>query len=458
MSSSSVGGAIVTGSQSTTSSGGLGAGIDVSTLVNAALANQDAELAVLQGQQTALSNQQTALASFTTDIEALQTASYALTDPGSALTSALASSSNTGALTATAISGTGSGTHTIAISNLATTSSEYSAALASSSTPLATGTLTIQVGPNAPATITVNSSNNTLDGLAQSINNANIGVSATVINDASGSRLAISSSTSGAPGDLTLTASTSLPQFTKAVTGVNASLTVDGIPISSTSNVVSGAINGVTLNLQSPTASGAPVTLSIGPDVSTQEASVTSFVSAYNTVAADFTTQFAVPSGTSQAGPLASDSTIALAQNQILSATSFATNGTSAINSLADLGISLNDDGTLSVNTSQLSNALQSNSSAVQSFFDSTRTGSFGAKLANTLNSLVDPITGSVIQDGKGLTQTQSDLTSQITDFQSQISTSQTALTAQYDQVDATLQELPLLLSQITSQLGSLGS
>jgi flagellar hook-associated protein 2 len=457
VSASGIGGAIVSGSQSNTSSGGLGAGIDVSTLVNAALANQDAELAILQNQQTELSSQQTALASFTTDLQALQTASFGLTDPAGQLTSATATSSNPNALTASAIGGTASGTHSIVINNLATTSSEYSGAVATSSTALSTGTLSIQVGTNAASTITVNSANNTLDGLAQAINVANIGVSANVVNDATGSRLAISSDTSGAPGDLTISASAALPQFTKAVTGTNASLTVDGIPISSTSNTVTGTINGVTLNLASQTA-GAPITLSIGPDVTSQEAAVNAFVSAYNTVAGDLNTQFAVSGSTRSAGPLASDTTLALAQNQLLAATSFATTGSSSVNSLADLGISLNDDGTLTVNPSQLSGVLQSNSSGVQSFFDSTRTGSFGASLAGTLNSLVDPISGSITQDGKGLTQTQSDLTQQISDFQLQISASQTELTAQYDQVDATLQELPLLLSQINSQLGSLGS
>jgi flagellar hook-associated protein 2 len=457
VSSSSIGGAIVGGSQSSTSSGGLGAGIDVSTLVNAALANQDAELAVLQNQQTQLTSQQTALTSFTSDLQALQNASFALTDPGAQLTSTVATSSDSNVLTASATSGTASGTHSIVINSLATTSSEYSAAAATSSTALGTGTISIQVGTAAPATITVDGTNNTLEGLAQAINNANIGVSANVINDASGSRVAISSDTSGAPGDLTISASSGLPQFTKAVTGANASLTVDGIPISSTSNTVMGTINGVTLNLASQT-TGVPVTLSIGPDVTSQEAAVNSFVSAYNTVAGDLNTQFTVASGTSQAGPLASDTTLALAQNQLLAATSFATSGNGNVNSLADLGISLNDDGTLSVNSSQLASVLQSNSPAVQSFFDSTQAGSFGASLAGTLNSLVDPISGSVTQDGKGLTQTQSDLTQQIADFQRQISVSQTQLTAQYDQVDATLQELPLLLAQINSQLGSLSS
>jgi flagellar hook-associated protein 2 len=455
LSSSSVGGSIIAGSQANSSSGGLGAGIDVSTLVNAALANQDAELAVLQGEQSTLSAQQTALASFTADVQTLQNATFALTDPAGQLTDVAATSSNSNILTASATAGTPTGTHSVVVTNLATTSSAYSSAVATSSTPIAAGTISIQVGTGAASTITVDGTNNTLDGLAQTINNANIGVSASVVNDANGARLAIVSNTSGAPGNLTITASSGLPTFTQAVKGVNANLTVDGIPVSSTSNTVSGAINGVTLNLaaQSP---GTAVTLSVGPDVTQQETAINAFVTAYNTVVADLNTQFAISATSNQQGPLATDSTIELAQGQILGAASFATTGNGAINSLADLGISVNNDGTLSVNSSQLGAALQSNASAVQSFFQATTSGSFGANLTNALSALADPVTGSLTQDANGLSQTQTGLTQQISDFQNQISASQTQLTAEYDQVDATLQELPLLLSQINSQLGSL--
>lgn len=455
MSSSGIGGSIITGSQSNSSSGGLGAGIDVSTLVAASLANQDAELAIMQDQQTQLSNQQTALTSFNTDVQALQTAAFALTDPAGQLTDVAASSSNSTVLTASATAATPSGTHSILVTSLATTSSAYSDAETTSSTPIATGTISIQVGSSAAVPITVDSTNNTLDGVAQTINAANIGVSASVINDANGARLAIVSNTSGTPGNLTISASTGLPAFTQAVKGANAALTVDGIPISSTTNTVTGTIPGVTLNLSSQSP-GTAVILSVGPDLTQQENAINTFVSAYNTVIADMNAQFTVNSSTNQAGPLESDSTLALAQNEILSSTSFATVGNGNINSLADLGISVADDGTLAVNATQLQGALQSNPSAVQSFFQATATGSFGANLTSSLNLLADPVTGALIQDTNGLAQTQSDLTSQITDFQAQIATSQTALTAQYDQVDATLQELPLLLSQINSQLSSL--
>jgi flagellar hook-associated protein 2 len=456
VSSTSLGTSILTGSQSNATSGGLGAGIDVSQLVSAAMANQTAELAIMQGQQSQISTEQSALTSFNNDVQTLQNAVYALTDPVGQMTAVSATSSDPSILSATALSGTPSGTHTITVSNLATTSSAYSTAVATSSTPIATGTLTIQVGSGAAATITIDNTNNTLDGLAQTINNtANVGVTASVITDANGARLAIVSNTSGQPGNLTITPSNGLPTFTTAA-GTNASLTVDGIPISSTSNVVSGVLSGVTLNLAGANPSTA-VSLTTGPDVTQQEAAVNSFVSAYNTVIGDLNTQFSIDPTTNSSGPLASDSTIALAQSQFLSAAAFSMSSNGNIQSLADLGISMNNDGTLSVNSNGLATALQSNPAAVQSFFQSATSGTFGANLSSTLSTIADPITGSIAQDLKGLSQTQSSVTQQISDFQDQLNTLQQQLTQQYVQVDTTLQQLPLLLQQISQQLQSLG-
>jgi flagellar hook-associated protein 2 len=450
-----VGQSILSGSQASSSSGGLGAGIDVSTLVQSALANQLAELSVMQGQQTAITNEQTALQSFTSDVDALQLAAQALTDPAGLLTDVSATSSNSSIVSAAAAPGTAAGSHTVVVNSLATTSSAYSSAVATSSTVLPAGTISIQVGTGAAQTITVDSSDDTLDGLAAAINSANIGVSASVINDATGSRLAIESNTSGAPGNLTISSSAGLPTFTQAVAGTNASLTVDGIPISSTTNTVSGAINGVTLTL-SGASTTTPVTISLGPDTSDQATAINNYVTAYNKVIGDINTQEQVSSSSGEAGPLASDSSLSLAQSLILASSSYAMAGNGAISELSDLGITMNNDGTLAVDNGALTTALQSNSSAVQSFFDATSTGSFGANVTSALNLLADPVTGALTNDATGLAQTQTGITQQISDFQDQINTQQTALTAEYDQVDTTLQELPLLLSQINSQLSSL--
>lgn len=455
MSSTSVGGSIISGSQSNTNSGGLGAGIDVSLLVQAAMANQQAELQVMQNEQSAVTNQQNALNSFNTDLQALQTAAFALTDPVSSLTQMSATTSDPTVLSASAVTGATNGSYAVVVKNLATTSSYYSAAEPTSSTTIGTGTLSIQVGTNTAAPITVDNTNNTLSGLATAINNANIGVAASVITDASGARLAIVSNTSGAPGDLTVTATSGLPAFTKAVTGTNSSITLNNIPISSTTNTISSAINGVTLNLTSANPNET-VTLNVGPDTTSAQTAVNNFVSAYNQVIGDLNTQFTVDSS-GNAGPLASDSTISLAQSQILSSASFSMTGNGSINSLADLGISFNNDGTLTVNSGSLQSALASNFASVQTFFQSNGTGSFGANLSQNLGSLADPISGAIAQDLTGMQQTQTALSQQISDFQAQLSDTQKTLTQQYDQVDTTLQELPLLLQQVNQQLASLG-
>jgi len=456
MSTTSIGASVLAGSQSDSTSGGLGAGIDVSALVQAALAPQQAELAVLQGDQTTITNEQTALNNFNNDLQTLQNAVFALTDPAGQLTDADATSSNSAVLTASATAGTPSGSHTITVSSLATTSSAYSNGVATSSTPIATGTLTIQVGSNAAQTVTIDNTDNTLDGLAAAINNnSNLGVTASVITDANGARLALVSNTSGAPGNLTITPSSGVLGFNTGVTGANASLNVDGIPISSTTNTVSSAIPGVTLSLTGVTG-GVPVSVTTGPDINQQESAVNSFVSAYNTVIGDINTQSTI--GTNgQAGPLGSDSTLALTQGELLSAVAFSTTGNGNVNSLSDLGISLNNDGTLSVDSGTLATALQSNPAAIQSFFQATTTGSFGANLTTTLNDVANPITGAVATDITGLSQSQTSITQQISDFQDQLTTQTQQLTQEYVQVDTTLQELPELLDQINQQLSSLG-
>ena len=454
-STSSIGSSLITGSQSTSSSGGLGSGIDVSTLVQASMANQNAELQQMQNQQSTLTTEQNALNGFNNDLQALSNSVFSLTDPAGVMTDIAATSSDNSVLTASALSGADTGNFAIVVKNVATTSSEYSAAVASSTTPIATGTINIQAGTNAAVPINITNSNDTLAGLAQSINNANIGVTASVINDASGARLAIVSNTSGAPGDLTITSSTGALAFTKAVTGTNASLTVNGIPISSTTNTVTGAINGVTLNLNSANPNET-VNVATGSDTTQQADAINAFVSAYNKVIGDLNAQFQINSSTNQPGPLQADSTLALAQNQLLSSLSFTMTGNGNINTLADLGITMNNDGTLSVNNTTLGAALTSSPSAVQAFFQATNSGGFGNNLYSQVNALADPIHGSVSQDIAGLQQSQTDLSQQITDFQAQLFVTQQALTRQYDQVDVTLQELPLLLQQVNQQLASL--
>jgi flagellar hook-associated protein 2 len=427
---------------------GLGQGIDVSQFVTLALAGDQANITQLQKQQTALSSQTTALAQITTDLNNLQQASFALSDPLGALNGLTTTSSNSGVVTATAASSAQAGTHNVTVSALATTSSYYSNSLPASSV-LAAGSFSVQIGTAPAATITIDSTNNTLAGLAEAINTKGIGVQASVISDANGSRLALVSATTGLPGDLTVSSNTTGLTFTKAVTGSNASLVVDGVPISSTSNTVSGAINGVTSALP-----GTSVAITTAPDTTQATAAVNSFVSAYNTAIKDINAQFSVLSDGSGGGPLEADGSLREAQAALLAAVSYSTAGNNGAVNLESIGVSLNNDGTLTANAATLTSALASNFSGVQAFLQATTTG-FANNLSNVLTNVTDSSTGTLGLDATGISQSSQALSQQISDLQAALAVKQAALTQTYAQVNVTLQELPLLQQQLSQQLAS---
>ena len=443
----------ISGATSANSGTGLGSGIDVNAFVQAALANDQASIAQLQNEQSNINAQSKTLAQITSDLNALQSAVFALNDPLGSLAAESATSSNTAVFTASASSTAVPGAHTIAVNNLATTSSYFTDPVASSSTALGTGSFQVQVGSATPVTITVDSTNNTLDKLTAIINNLGIGVRASVINDANGARLALVSETTGAPGDITVSGNTTSLNFTKAVTGTNASLVVDGAPISSTSNAVNGVINGVTINLASASPNTS-ATLTVAPDTTQATNALNQFVSAYNTVIKDINAQFAVAPDGSGRGPLEADGSLREAQSALLGAISYSVPGNNGFVNLQSIGISLNNDGTLRVNQGTLSTNLAGNFSSIQNFLQSSTNG-FANNLDSVLTNLSDPSAGTLGLDAKSLQQSSQDLGSNIADLQASLAVKQQSLILVYSQVNATLEELPLLQRQLSQQLGT---
>jgi len=442
-------------SSSTTSGTGLGQGINVQQFVQYAVADQQANITALQTQQTTLGSQTGELSTISRDLSNLDDAVFALSNPLGALNGEAASSSNSSVVSATASGSATPGSHSITVNSLATTSSYYTNALSSSNSTISPGSFQIQVGSNSPVTVTVNSSDNTLSQLAASINNQNIGVTASVIQDANGYRLALVSNSSGAPGDITVSSNTGTGlNFTKAVTGTNASLVVDGIPISSASNTVSNVINGVTLNLGSA-APNTSVAVNVSPDTSQATTAINNFVSAWNTVITEINNQFKVASDGSGGGALEADNTLQQAQSMLLSAISYSVSGNNGMVNLASIGVNMNDDGTLTVDNGALSSALASNFSAVQNLMQNATSG-FAQNLDSVIQTINAPNTGILSLDSQSITNTSQGLTQQISDLQAALATQEANLTTVYSQVNATLQELPLLESQISQQIAGI--
>ncbi len=133
----------------------------------------------------------------------------------------------------------------------------------------------------------------------------------------------------------------------------------------SASNTVSNVINGVTLNLGSPSPS-TPVTVNVNPDTTQVTSAINTLVSAYNTVITEINSQFNVAADGSGGGPLETDNSLREVQSQLLGALSNSISGISGIVNLASIGVNFNNDGTLSVDSGKLASTLSSNFSAVQ--------------------------------------------------------------------------------------------
>ena len=366
-----------------------GAGFDVASTVSSILAISSAIETPWKTQLTYLQAQDTALTGLGTNLSSLSTAVSALTSFDGVLASKQGASSNTNVLTLTAASPSAiAGSHTITVSSLAQTSSQYSSRIANASDTLS-GSVQIQIGSGTAQTLTLNSTNNTLATLATAINSGSYGVTASVVSDTQGSRLSLVSNTSGAGGAITVTpsltdtATSSSVGFSVGQSGQDAQLTVDGLATTSASNTVTGAIPGVTFQLLS-SSSTAPVQVQITNSNSSVETAVQSLVTAYNSVVSSVKTQEG-KDASGNAEPLYGSPTLALIQNQ-LSSSLLGGAASGSIKNIGQLGLTLNQDGTLTLDVSTLDGALNSNYGDVTGFLQNS--GSFGQTFSTALDTL----------------------------------------------------------------------
>jgi flagellar hook-associated protein 2 len=453
-----------------------GQGIDVSSVVNQIISSESGPINVWQGQETAIASQNGELDGINNDLTNLQTAITALSDPVGAFTAQTATSSQPAVLTANAQSGAVAGSHQIVVTSLATTGTLYTGPIAAGADAFflasgqSTGDVQLQVGGASGTTHDIaitQGSNDTLNTLASYINTQsaanNWGVTASVVSDANGSRLALQSQNSGSAGALSIANnSNTILSFATPSGGANAALTIDGVPFSSSTDTVSGAIQGVTLNLVSASP-GNPVQITVVPATSQVSSAVSNFVTAYNTLITDINAQYAVdPTGSTPAPPLESDISLRSVQSSILSDAAYSITGNSGYINLETLGINTNNDGTLTLGTSasgqSLSQILASNPSAVQNFFQNASGTGFANNFAADLTNLTNPTAGPLNVELAQNSAENQDLTSSVSNLETQLAAQTAALTSEYDNVNASLQAYPLLLQEITETLGTLGS
>jgi flagellar hook-associated protein 2 len=430
-----------------------GQGFDVASTVTQIQAASQAIETPWQNQLTALKAQDTVLSSLGTDLSTLSTSLQKLTDFEGVFAEKQGSSSNTDLLSLTSSSATAvAGSHTIVIGQLAQTSSDASTSISNASDTLS-GSVTIQ-----GHTFNVDNSDNdtTLASLSAAINSAGIGVSSSVITDSSGSRLSIVSETSGAAGQLTISSSLSGASsgditFQTGESGQDANLTVDGVSITSSSNTVSNAIPGVTFQLLAT--STTPVQVQITDDTTDIATAISSFVSAYNTVIGDINTQEQSASGGSSA-PLLGNPILAQLQAS-LTGSLFSAAASGSINNITQLGLSVNNDGTLTLDSGTLTSALNTNLSDVTGFLQNS--GSFGQTLSTALNNVgTQAPNGAIFLAQQQNSSQEAALNADITNEDAILATQKTQLTDELNTANQILQSIPSQLNEVNSVFDSL--
>jgi flagellar hook-associated protein 2 len=285
-----------------------------------------------------------------------------------------ATSSSNDMISVTSSNATAGGSYTISATNLAKAQSSASNGFADKdTTTIGTGSFEITKG-GSTTSIAIDTSNNTLEGLKTAINNADAGVTATIVNDGSASpyKLLIRANDSGTANSFSINAAklTGGQALTFAPTqgAEDATFSVNGLSVTKSSNTVSDVIEGVTFTLKDE--SGSPVTITVEQDIDSIVTALKDFVSAYNTVSSSINAQFAYNSTTKTAGVLAGDSTLRQIQSKLQTLiTQGIDNRFTSYGVTGQVGIEFNRDGSLTLNETKLRDTLATDFTGVAALF-----------------------------------------------------------------------------------------
>jgi flagellar hook-associated protein 2 len=314
----------------------------------------------------------------------------------------------------------------------------------------------------------------TLETVRDKINAAGSGVSAALVTDATGVRLSLRSTDTGTvngfrigtvDGDGNNTDATGLSALaydpTAGTTGMqsvqsaaDAMATVNGIAVTSASNSITGAVDGLTIQLQK--LSTTPVSVSVATDKDSVSKAIKAFADAYNALAKYIGDQTKYDQTAKQGGPLQGDSAATGLQSRLRTMLGTTSGASATFTRLSDIGLQLQRDGTVSVNQTKLDAATDHLGELKKSFaaadFSNPGNDGFARRFSNLATQVLG-VDGSVTTRTAGLQKlitTNGDAQTALND---RVDTFQKRLLAQYTSLDSTLSKLNSLSSYVTQQL-----
>lgn len=385
---------------------GIGSGLDINSMVTQLrTAEETPTKNRLDKQEATVQAKLSTLGIVKGSITDFQTAVKTLSSPAT-FQSKTATVSNSTLFSATTTNAAKAGQYTVAVEQLAQAQQLASGTFSNSTSVVGTGTLHFEFGTysagntaftanasSAAKDVVIGTNQNSLQGISDAVNAANIGVKASIINDGNGDRLIFSSQT-GAANSIKITASDEdgnnsdstglsklvydptaaggpVTHLTESLAAKDAKLNINGIAVTRATNTVTGVLAGVTLNLQA--VSNSPTSLTISEDKSRISNAVNDFVNNFNALKGVLNKVTKYDPAQKSAALLLGDPTIRGLNTQLQRVMGDYVNGLSGnVKALADIGITTARDGTLTLDSVKLDTALSNNIDAFAGLFATT--------------------------------------------------------------------------------------
>ncbi|QYY27914.1 MULTISPECIES: flagellar filament capping protein FliD [Cupriavidus] len=460
---------------------GVGSNLDLTSLLDQLKTAEQAPLDAIDKRATSFQAKLSAFGQVQSVLTAYQAAAKKLGD-ATTFGAVKATVGSTDIMSVTTASNAVPGNYSITVKTLATAQSLVSGQIADQKAAIAgtSGEIVFDFGealaadPTATPTSTkkVTIANNaSLQDIRDAINKAGVGVTASIINDGSSTpyRLVLTSDKTGTQATMRVSSGSAAlnnivgfdPSATtnameQKVPPANATLKVNGIDIVSQSNAVVDAGQGLTMNL---TKEGT-TSLTVTRDYDSIKSSIQAFVTAYNNIQTTAKSLTAFDTSKQSSSPLTGDGTLRSIQMRLrsmLGGTMPDGNGGSI--SLADIGIKFDGKtGTMSVDDTKLTKALNNNLAGVTAMFSSTTgTGGIGKQVSGYVDGL-SATNGSLKTAQDGITKTLKDLEKNYSDSQDRINTTMDRYKAQFTQLDLMVSQMNRTSSYLTQQFTALNN
>jgi len=431
---------------------GLATGMDTATLVSQLVELRRAPIYRLQSQRQQFEGQISALSTLKDKLFALQKAAQAM-DTANEFASLKATSSDEDVLTVSAGSDAAPGSYDISVTSLARSQKSRSQGYDSTLTAMGEGTLSFTVGGEAQSLELTGYT--TLADLADRINNEIMGVSATIVNDGSesGGHYLVLTGDAGTGSAFTVDASGlsggTAPTFTQTQAATDASLTIDGLPVTADGNHLEDVISGLSIDLEGVSATGTSVRVTVTTDAEGVKGQVKAFVDAYN----DLFSFLEASLGTD--GKLEGNATARSVANRMENLMTATHAGSGSFSMLAQIGIERQQGSrTLSFDEAAFAEALADDYASVRNLFVEFEGNVGKAALIDTaVEDLTDSIDGLFKIGTDSLTRRIDNIDSNIVRYERSIDNYRTTLERKFLAMESTVSLLQAQGNYLSSMM-----